>query len=154
VQEGYRGDLAEAADVRDDGRQEVEEENQNNKEGDFGLIHDSSVRENVAEASWTAALSFWSSHRERTLAWRLPRRPMQSQRIRDRQEAFLMSSSRSSVLCRRLARPGMSLCRSRQWCSCCQAGKASIRLPDRASSLPSISPSFPGRASPPSGFSG
>jgi hypothetical protein len=59
--------LAVAADVRDDGRQEVEEENQNNKEDDFGLVHDSSVREIVAEAL-NAALTLWSSHRERTIA--------------------------------------------------------------------------------------
>jgi hypothetical protein len=42
--------LAVAAGVRDDGWQEIDQENQNDKEGDFGLVHDSSVRESVAVA--------------------------------------------------------------------------------------------------------
>jgi hypothetical protein len=68
--------LAVTADVRDDGWQEIEEEDQNDKEGDFGLVHNSSVRESVAEASWNAALMLRSPRRERIVARLMLPRPL------------------------------------------------------------------------------
>jgi hypothetical protein len=43
--------------VRDDGRQEIDKENQTNKEDAFGLFHDSSGRDIVEEAALNAALT-------------------------------------------------------------------------------------------------
>src|SRR5262249_58851808 len=114
---------------------EIEEENQNDKEVDFGLVHDSSVGDIVAEASWNAVLTLRSSHPERTVARLMLPHLVQLQSICISQGDFLIFSGRSSVLCRCLLRPGRGLISRWQLCSFCQGGKAAARLPDRASNF-------------------